>query len=804
MKINFTPIVRGLDRSVADTAQTPGGLRDVLNLLPEVTGRLDGVFRSPSAIVSSTGTPIRWTQWDDSTVICKKNPAGDVQVGAFLGPTESATATPYRTVCMTTGAQSYVMTSKTNPFVDRVYLQKDSGTGWGDCTLTGGGTITVTFNGTQRRPLNTDGTTPQYIIFDADTAEGSTTAKIRACINPTYTAGDPTQEMLTVQYVGDTVANVTRAYIVYGASSTDTFAPDCFSPWRNRICAGLDNEVYFGGFIGQASPFVASDQNDWGYWYELNSVKVGNSASGKIVRLEPLGDDLIVFLERATYRLYGKPPINGAFDNQVVVEEVNPVRGINVYDAVGRSPDGNILFVAANDGQCYAFDGKYTLISQKIRSHPRFININHVQCSERYAIFTGTVVDPSRVPYEIDPKEGGLLFQNTPAFVLNIATSTWSVLDQWSTTDNLILTPVSDPHEMGIFGAFKTNGVFEIALTEPDGIHIVNDRTIANPQLKYTLTCGLATHQIPATPTFRADSISVLAETPYVNRLSGVLPAEDPCGTAPLIQMRDVPVNSFGQTKRYGLHSNRPEQHNFVSAAIGYWGEKLLNGMDYYTTTTAITIDSTQTLQKITNNASQHIDRIDLLLSDLVSCRITLYEDNNGIPGDVIYYTDCVVPQNGIINTTDKYWRSFGINGSVPAVFWVGISGNCIAYRYPANAEIRKDLTGSGTTDSTTNPDEFTGTGTTFITDGVVPGDILVLSPSEAGSYTILTVASETVLEVADGSFSTNVGTDFTINRTIHNGEAFAIRILEEAGGCFSAKAILDIKVVGEGLPYDY
>ncbi|WP_299081622.1 hypothetical protein [uncultured Paraglaciecola sp.] len=732
MKIDFTPITRGLDRSVADTAQSAGGLRDVLNLLPDAVGRLDGIFRAPSTVAESDGTPTRWRQWDDSTVICKKNPSGAVQIGSNTGPSETATATPYRTVCMTTGSQAYVMSTKTDPFTDRVFLYKDSGTGWGDCTLSGSGTITVTFNGTQRYPVNADGTAPQYIVFDADTAEGSSTSKIRACINPTYSSG-ATSNLLTVQYVGTTVANVTRAYIVYGDDGTDTFAPDCFGTWRNRICAGIDNEVYFGGFIGQATPFVAPDQNDWGYWYELNAVTVGHSGQGKIVRIEQLGDDLIVFLENATYRLYGQPPINGGTgSNQVTVDEINPTLGINDYDAVGRAPDGNVLFIAANDGQGYAFNGVYNLISEPVRLHPRFENIITVQCSEKYAIFTGPTIDPSKVPYELAPNEGGLLHQNTPAFVFNTDRSTWSMLDQWATTGNLTLTPVSDPHNTGIFGAFKINDLYEICLSEPDGLHIVNDRSISNPQLEYTLACGLATHQIPVTPTFRADSLSVLTETPYVTRLSGVLPAENPSGTAPFQQVRDVAVNTFGPTNRFGLHSSQPEPHNFASCAVGYWGEKLLNGMSYYAASDAIAIDATPTVELFENTNGQHVNRIDVLLSDFDNCRVTIYENNAGVLGDVVFYTECTTPQNGAVNTGTKYWRTFGINVPVPASYWVGLTGTCTAYHYPNNGEIVK-----------------------------------------SGSV-------------------------------IHSGESLALRVVEEAGGCYSAKSIIKISAIGEGLPYDY
>ena len=736
MKIPFTPFVRGLDRSIADTAQSIGGLRDVLNLLPEATGRLDGIFRNPVAKTLSTNSATRWLQWGDSTVICKTNPSGNVQVTtdalSYSGPTETATAATYRTVCMTTGAQAYAMTNKSNPFIDRVYLCKDSGTGWGDCTLSGSGTITVTFNNAERRPLNTAGATPQYIIFDADTAEGSTTAKIRACINPTY-VGAATTDMTSIQYVGATVTGVTRAYIVYGDSSTDTFSPTCFSTWRNRLCAGTDtNEVYFAGFIGQASPFVAPDQNDWGYWYELNSVKVGHSGQGEIVRMEPLGDDLIVFLENATYRLYGQPPVNGAYDNQIVVQEINPTLGVNSYDSVGRAPDGNLLFVAANDGQCYAFSGQYTLISEPLRLHSRFVNIDAVQVSEHYAVFTGTQSTPENVPYESDPKDGGLLYQSQPAFLYSIAKQVWTMLDQWATTDNLTLTPISDPHERGIFGAFRVNDLYELAISEPDGIHIINDKSVDTPQLNDTFICGLATHQIPVSPQFRGDKLTILAETPYVTRISGALPAENPSGTAPMKQMRDKEAARFGQTSKYALHNSSPDAHNFASCAIGYWGERLINGMDYWTASTAITIDATPTVMQFTNSGAKHINRIDVLLSGFTDCRLTLYEDNAGAVGDVIFYADCVTPQNGSVNTATPYWRSFGINVPVTATYWVGLTGTCIAYRYPSNGDV-----------------------------------------SKSGSV-------------------------------IHAGNSIVLRAVEEAGGCYSAKSILELSATGQPLPYDY
>lgn len=278
------------------------------------------------------------------------------------------------------------------------------------------------------KPTRPTATTPDpaYIIFDADVAEGSTTARIRACTNPSYSGG----QLATVDYVGDIVAGVTYAYIIW--DDEPVWSPSCFSTFRNRLCAADGNTVYFSGFIGSASPFVEPDQNNWAFWYELNSVTVGHSGQGNIVRMEPLGDQLIVFLENATYRIYGIAPINGAYENQLVVEEVNPTLGINSYDSVGVAPDGNALFVAGNDGQAYVFQSEYVLISEPVRLHPQFQNIDIVHVSEQYAIFTGTSVDPSRVPFEITPTDGGFTYQTTPAFCFNAEKQMWTMSMFWN------------------------------------------------------------------------------------------------------------------------------------------------------------------------------------------------------------------------------------------------------------------------------------------------------------------------------------------------------------------------------------
>jgi hypothetical protein len=728
VKVPFTPFVRGIDRSISDTAQQPGGLRDCINVLPQSTGRMDGVYRNTDSIVTTTNTATRWIQWGSKTVVMRSNPAGAVEVvdGAtkVTGPTETSTGIVYRGNIFLTGALSYASVDATDPFAKRCYLGVDSGTDWGDCTLSGAGTVTVTFG--TKKPQRRGSAHPAYVVFNADSNEGSTTARIRACTNPTYSSTD----LDTVDYVGDTVAGATRAMIIWDDGSNELI-PTTFGTWRNRICAAVGNEVYFGGFQGNASPYFDPDQNDWTMWYELNTVTVGHSGQGNIIRMEPLGDSLIVFLEKATYRIYGYPPVNGAFDNQAVVQELNPTLGINSWDSVGRAPDGNALFVAANDGQAYAFTNDYILISEPVRLHPRWPTQSIVTVSEEYAIFTSTTIDPSKVPYEADPVEGGLLFQTPPAFVFNVAKAIWSILDQWSLTENLTLVPISDPHNRGIFGVYKRNNITEIALSEPGGINIANDTTLKVPQLSDTLAMGIATHQIPVAPMFRPDALVILAESAYVGRVSGALPAETPAGSAPAKRMRDIPTSTFGLTTRYALHNSSPDAHNFVSAGVGYWGENLIDGMQIWTPAlTAITIDGTPTVQRFTNG--QRVDRVDVLLANFVSGRVTIYNDNNGSPGSVAYYADCVTPQNGAVNTGTYYWRSFPVSITLPATYWVGLTGDCTAYRFPSNGDIEKS------------------------------------------------------------------------NAVIHAGYSLAMRVVEELGGCFSAKALLTVEAVGEPLPYAY
>lgn len=688
MKVKFTPFVRGLDRSIDDSAQSGNSVRDVLNLLPNVTGRLDGMYRNPATVVPSTNSPTRWVQWDTYTVIGKTNPSGNVQVTngttTNTGPSGESKPRPYRTVCMMTGSSgAYAMADKADPFTKRCYVVKDSGTDWGDAVLSGSGTITVTFGGTSSiYPQRVGSTDPLYVVFDADSNEGSTTARIRTCTNPTYSGSD----LQTVDYVGDTVAGVTRAYIIW--DDDGVWQPSSFATWRNRLCASDANEVYFAGFKGNASPFVEPDQNDWAVFYELNSVIVGHSGQGNIVRMEPLGDQLIVFLENAIYRLYGYPPIAGT-DGNLVVEEINPTLGISSYDAVGVAPDGNALFIAGNDGQAYIYNGQFILISEPTRMHPQFVSIDTVNVSEQYAIFTGTTVDNSRVPFETKPTDGGFTYQCTPAFLYHVDKGIWTMADQYVTDTKYRLMPVSDPKNIGIFGSFKVNGYYEICLSEPDGLHIVNDRTLKNPQLQDWLISGLATPQIPVSPQFRADSVTAIIENVYTPKLTGALLAENPAGFAPLVRMRDTATSTYGITSRYSLNANSPDPHNFVSCAIGYWGEHLIAGMQNWSNVlTAVAIDSTATVQQFTTGG--WCDRIDVLLSDIASCRLHIYEDNAGVVGSEVFAVDVTEPQNGIVNGSDKYWRSFTLGLTIPTTFWVGLTGSCNAYRYPSNGNISK------------------------------------------------------------------------------------------------------------------
>lgn len=736
MKINFTPFLKGVDRSVDDVAQGPSGLRDCMNVISQATGRLDGLYMGQAVRAVASGTPTRWKQWGDYTIIMQNNPTT-----SNIGFSDGSTFTSYNRTGEARGCvydsvfalgapneQAGIQT-QAGVLLSTVFIGLDAGNGWGQISgaITGGPTYTVNF--ATNLPVIPSGKTARYILFDSDADIGATSALTRPITSVT---GSP---ITSVDFTGAPPSSPTYAFIIFGDSATDTFKPHGFATYRNRLAAWLENEVYFAGFIGQPDPFIEPQPQNWAYWYELNSVTVGHSGQGSIVRCEPLGDSLFVFLENATYQIYGYPPINGAYDNQLVVREISSNLGISTYDGVCRAVDGQSLYVIGSDGDLYQFNGAYQTISDTIKLHPRFTGLTHCSATDQYVVFTGVTPTPESVPGELYPRDCGLIYQTPATFCWNIEKREFTILDQYGLNSTQDLIPFTDPYELGVFGAFEVDGEVLLAMSEPGSIKVINDKDLRSPAVTDAFCMGVATHQIPVNQgQFRPDTVVALADGSYSARLPVCVNAENPAGSAPLQKARDIPISTFGTTSRYAVHASAPDPHNYLSCAVGYWGEKLIAGAsDYSASRTAITIDGTPTLQKFTVGGA--IDRIDVLLSGITSARLTIYEGTASTPDltSPVFGVDVTEPKNGLINNATPYWRSFAIG--LPAVdtpYWVALTGNCTAYRYPANASIYK-----------------------------------------SGSI-------------------------------IHNGYSFMMRVIQEAGGAYAAKALLSVSVDGESLPNAY
>lgn len=701
MRVPFTPFTRGVQRQIDDVAQQTGGLRDVMNLLIDVTGRLDGMYIGGVAS-KFTGTMNRIHQWGTKTLGLKSNPETTIQLGdtstVVIGPTGNGRATSYNNhvpLAIENGqAQILTDNTATDPFAtNTAYIGVDAGDGWGIINTTSytAPTTTVTFVTTL--PQIPSGKTPQYIVFDRDGDIGSTSAEIRPITS--YTDGG--SGITTLDYTGlDAPTDSVYAFIIYGTSATDTFKPEGFATYRKRLTAHKDNKVYFSGFIGQASPFIEPQELNDFYWYELNTVTVGHESQGKIVKCIPLNDALIVFLERATYRIYGYPPINGALDNQLVVQEISSNLGIDSYDAAALTTDGKAIFLIGNDQNLYAFASDFVQIDQPVREHPRFKNLTIVNCTDKYAIFTGITVEPESVPTEIYPKDGGYLYQGTPAFAFHLSKQEYTIFDPIITDSGNNFIPLNDPEVTGIFSTFNVSGRDEISIATPTGINIVNDPSVRSPSLQDFFVCGLATHQVPIDGNlFMVNQIDVNVEATELKRLSVVSPAENPAGNAPVSIARANPQSEFGITSRYGIFFSEPDMHNYVSVAVGYWGEKLLGGLsDWVAAPTALPLVSSVYLSPF--SVTGLVDRIDVLMSDISGdCTIYIYGDDNGTPdtSDVVFYNTVREPSTGFVDSANKYWRPCDIRVNLDGDYWIGIAGNGngTAYRVPSNNDLYLD-----------------------------------------------------------------------------------------------------------------
>jgi hypothetical protein len=691
MKIKYTPFIRCVERNIDDTAQSAGGLRDVMNLIPNVTGRLDGLYTG-NIEAKFTGVFNRVLQWGAYTLGLKSNPESTIQLGdsstAVIGPSGDGRATLYKSFAPLAikDDQARILSIKgATTFTDgAAYIGLDIGTGWGLVTSTSGAgpTYTVNFATAGQQPEIPAGKTAQYIVFDIDGGEGSQSAEIRPITSVT---GSP---ITSLDYTGTTPPSATFAFLIYGTSSTDTFKPDGFVTHRERLAAYKDNTLYYSGFIGSPTVPIDPDPLNPYFWYELNSVTVGNSAQGKIIRCMELGDAIIVFLEKAIYRVSGYPPVNGAYENQLVVQELSNDLGITSYDAAALSTDGGTAFFIGNDQRIYQMGAGFNEISEAIREHPRFRKLTHVNCTDRYAIFTGEKVDASLVPNELYPNESGIRLQTPAAFAYHTQKGIWAILDPFRTNSLNELLVYNDASRFGIFSAYEKDERTEISLATPTGLTILNDGSIRNPDSATFLAQGLNTHQIPIdNKQIRIDQVNVQAENVQTAQLSIQSPSENPTGASPSDIARGIAQNINGATSMYGNYLSEPAYNNFASVAVGYGGDILLAGQPVWTD--SLTTVASGLYESF--EVSGWLDRVDVLVSDQTTdIQVTIYSDTSGLPNtsDVLYDKTYGDAFTGRVNDSTKKWLPIPIGINVlDRPIWVKLTGAQL-YKYPSGGDI--------------------------------------------------------------------------------------------------------------------
>lgn len=697
MKLRLTPISRGIERQADDSAQAPGALRDGTGLISKSLGILDGVYRGYRRAISSGDAITRWIQWGNKTVILKTNPVGNIQAsdGATneVGPAGEGRAELYEQAAAVAvpNGQGFVLVDNTASIIGGfvTYLGLNDGYGLFVSGTPAGAAYTVTLSiaGTDPRIEVPAGKTPQYVIFDVDSNDGSTTARVRPVTGYTTSGG----YVQTVTYTGTAEpAGTVHVQVIFGTSHTDTFSPDGFSTYRDRLTAWKDQVVYYSGYPGLSTPFVEPDVSNWSYWDGLNVVRVGHSGQGNIQRCITVHDRQYVFLESGIYVITGYPPIDGAVDNQLVVTEVSSSLGIAGYDAATLSDDGQTVYFIGNDGNVYALGAGIAEISRQIREHPRFNRLTHIADTEQFIVVSGVELDPSQVPYEDGRREGGLLYQSPATWVYNKELQAWFILDHYSATDTGYLQQTVDPAQLGAFGRYDIDGLGYLAVGEPGELKILFDPNTEDPDFSNYYMAGLATHEIIAgglelkNPT----AAYITAENVKSRTITAVSPANTPAGIAPVAKSKGEARTIYGDTSRYSLYFRRPPLHNYISAAVGYWGEKLRGGMSRWYPGNISMAVGTQKLQKVT--LGSYVSRVDALLSDVVDCELHIYADNAGVPdtSTTLYTIPIEEPQSGLYNTSTPRWYTFNVRIPIVGPYWVALSGNANAYRYPSQYSI--------------------------------------------------------------------------------------------------------------------
>lgn len=263
----------------------------------------------------------------------------------------------------------------------------------------------------------------------------------------------------------------------------------------------------------------------------------------------------------------------------------------------------------------------------------------------------------------------------------------WSPISPLATDSTGRVVPTTDPTRMGTAGILTIDGRFYIAIGEPGALRVWNDPEVRIATVSDYYISGASTHQleIAGQEMKRVDSVMVTADRVLTRRLAAASPVEDPNG-ATFARVIGEADSVYGATSRYQLNMPEGVPHNYISVGIGYNGERLISGMGDWVSSMSSEVMTGVRRQLI--QATGYVSRIDVLLSAITDCRVSIHEDDDGTIGDLVFYRDITMPQTGIVSGADPYWHSFDMRVNRTGYFWVTVYGNATGYRYPSGGAI--------------------------------------------------------------------------------------------------------------------
>lgn len=664
--------------------------RDLLGVELKAKGALDGITRGRVQDVFSSGAvPRRIVQWRNTgtprTIRAAAYPSDAIQStgsgGPYTGPTGDAIGCEYAHLLplAISGDQCIVMVNSAgaDPFTSGYcYL--------GHTVIEAAITLETDLGATYKLNVSTAGPNyalpagyePIYVLFETDAYDGATSATVRAVANYHTTGG----VIDWVEYTGDAPpADTAYARMIIGTSATDTFKPDGFFIWQNRLCAWKDNTVFMSGYQGNESPFIEPNIEDWTHWYAPNQITLGNSAQGSITACKVVNDVLIATLERAVWRAYGDLPINGAIENVIKVEEVVGEYGAASFDHVTLSSDGSAVYFYGSNGNLYVTNGQTpVMVSGEIYQHEKYRDIAMLCSVDQYVVFTSLDAAPELVARESLSQPSGLLMQYPCAFMLDTADNEWSTFQPLTATAGGLLRPFDDPARGGGIFPYYLDGRYYFAVGVDGGVRLLQDQRRGVPAATDYYISGAVTHGIAlgGTGLKQIVGMELIAEAPASTRLSAAAPiikgAMDQASVATA-----APRRSQGDDKVFDLYFKASPPVNYMRCGFGYMGEHLIDGASSWPLQrNDFALSGTVRLCPFTFDGS--LSRIDVLFNTVTSCHLAIYADNAGAPdtGTLVFAADLEEAEHGFVGT-GEYWHSFNIRKTMEsAQYWIGLTGS--------------------------------------------------------------------------------------------------------------------------------